>query len=372
MKDVRRSQALAPRGLVVLVSLAFGACAAPMTRTGPVSPEQVAAEQQRQMQFTVEQFMKQQQRAHGIAYPMLRSAVGLCPQEHVGFQMGVSAANAYVFTKDWQPAARALGFGDTLTVSSVAPGSAAEHAGVQVADRIVAANGEAVPTGPKAVRAYGQAARRGVEAAANAGRAPEAELDVVRGGVTQHLNVPLDTVCNYQVAVVQNEEVNAFADGHTVYITSAMMRFAADDDELATVIGHELAHNAMKHIQAKKRNAGIGALFGALADIAMASQGINTGGYYTSEFAKLGAMTFSQDFEREADYVGVYIIARSGRPLTAAPLLWRQMAAVSPGSIRFASSHPTTAERYVRLDRYIQEIEQKRAAKQPLVPEMRK
>lgn len=48
------------------------------------------------------------------------------------------------------------------------------------------------------------------------------------------------------------------------------------------------------------------------------------------------------------------------------------MGAANPGSIRFASSHPTTAERYVRLDHYIREIEDKRAAGQPLVPEVRK
>jgi len=54
----------------------------------------------------------------------------------------------------------------------------------------------------------------------------------------------------------------------------------------------------------------------------------------------------AEDFEREADYVGLYIMALDGWPIDSAPDLWRRMAAQSPGSIKFASSHPTTAERF--------------------------
>src|SRR5690606_27078917 len=99
-----------------------------------------------------------------------------------------------------------------------------------------------------------------------------------------------------------------------------------------------------------RKNALGGGFLGLLADIAMASQGINTGGAYTSQFAQLGAMTFSQDFEREADYVGMYAMARTGLPLEDAPTLWRHMAIAHPGSIQLATSHPTTAERFVRLE----------------------
>jgi predicted Zn-dependent protease len=128
----------------------------------------------------------------------------------------------------------------------------------------------------------------------------------------------------------------------------------------------------MHHMDAKKRNAGIGAVFGAIIDIAAATQGVNTGGGYTNQMAQLGAMTFSQDFEREADYVGLYILARSGHSIRNAPNLWRRMATESPGSIKFASGHPTTAERYVRLETYITEIERKQASGAPLLPELKK
>jgi predicted Zn-dependent protease len=180
-----------------------------------------------------------------------------------------------------------------------------------------------------------------------------------------------DTVCAYDPAVVKDQILNAWADGRNVVVTTAMLRFASTDDELAAIVGHEIAHHAMRHIDAKKKNAGFGAILGAMLDIAAATQGVNTGGDFTRSGAAIGAMTYSQDFEREADYVGMYVIARAGRPFATAPNLWRRMAQESPGSIKYASTHPTSAERFVRLEQIVAEIQRKVAAGEPLVPELK-
>jgi predicted Zn-dependent protease len=82
-------------------------------------------------------------------------------------------------------------------------------------------------------------------------------------------------------------------------------------------------------------------------------------------------MVFSQDFEREADYVGLYILTLGGRPIDQAANVWRLMGASNPGEIKFASSHPTTAERFVRLDTWRSEIGNKVAMGRPLQPEMK-
>lgn len=218
MRDMPFSRPSGARGLLVLLPLSIGACAAPMTQMGTVSPEQVAAEEQRQMLFTLEQFLQQEVRAHAVAYPLLRGAVGLCPN-HVGYQTGIFLTNAPAFTKAWQPAARTLGYGDTITVAAVAAGGAAERAGLQVADRIVAVNGHALPPGAKALQAYGEVSREGVDSGTQAGVRPTLTLDLIRQGAAQHLTVPMDTVCNFQVTVQQGDEINAFADGQTVYLT---------------------------------------------------------------------------------------------------------------------------------------------------------
>jgi predicted Zn-dependent protease len=98
---------------------------------------------------------------------------------------------------------------------------------------------------------------------------------------------------------------------------------------------------------------------------------VNTGGEFTNDFAAAASQVFSQEFESEADYVGMYLLARSHRPYATAADFWRRMAQESPGSIKFASSHPTTAERYLRLDRTATEIQAKESNGDTLLPEMR-
>jgi type II secretory pathway component PulK len=68
----------------------------------------------------------------------------------------------------------------------------------------------------------------------------------------------------------------------------------------------------------------------------------------------------------------MYVLARANRPFASAADFWRRMAQESPGSIKFASSHPTTAERYLRLDQAAAEIQRKQASQSPLLPETKK
>lgn len=163
-------------------------------------------------------------------------------------------------------------------------------------------------------------------------------------------------------------DVNAYTDGQKLVVSPAMMRFA-DKEELAVVIAHEYAHAIMGHPGKTQQNVAVGGLLGMAADMLAQSQGINTGG----GFSKLGAQTsllrYSQGFEREADYIGLYVLARAGYPVSEAKKLWRRMATVNPQGIYNSSTHPTTAERYLLLDKTAQEIRAKQEAGLPLLPE---
>ena len=384
----RRSRRLRAAALATL-SLALAACAAPMTQMGAVSRLDVEREQLKQQQLVIESQWKLQSRLDSVALPLLKAAVPMCG-DRVAERSGVHFENVQLYKGDWQAAARAAGLSDTLSVTSVIPGSAAERAGIHVGDRIVGLAGEPVSVGKNAAR---DASRLFAErftttraAAAESAASTDAGVYVLpvaftaasmpvvvrRDTTTVTLQLPADTVCAFQPTVVKDDALNAFADGKAVYVTSAMMRFATEPGELQTVVAHEIGHDAMRHMDAKKRNATIGAFFGALLDVAAATQGVNTGGEYTNEMASLGAMTFSQDFEREADYVGLYIMARAGMDVDHAANLWRRMATESPGSIKFATTHPTTAERYLRLEQTAAEIHAKQAAGKALLPEMKK
>lgn len=368
--------------LLGIVFVLASGCVAPTTQLGNVSDDVVRGEQLKQRQLVLKTDFEYQQRLDDVAYPLLKAAVPLCTKA-VGSMSGIRFANVHSFKKDYRAAAIGLGYTDTLSIVGVTKGSAAERAGVKVGDRIVSVGGSAAPTGRTAVADFVKRFSQGPSAKAGAPAAfssAPVSLTVRRAGGGESdsaassdigVDLPSDTLCVYNAVAVKDDILNAYADGKNVFITSAMLRFAASDDELAVVVAHEIGHNAMGHIDAKKKNATLGAIFGAILDVAAATQGVNTGGDFTNLGAEFGAMTFSQDFEREADYVGMYILARADRPITKAPDFWRRMATESPGSIKFASSHPTTAERFVRLESAAAEIDQKRAAGVPLMPEMK-
>ena len=357
-----------PRPLTTLLLatfLALGACAAPRTQLGTVSPEQIILEQARQQEFAIQTALKQTFRLQNVANPLLTAAAGLCG-EKVRPLSGYMVGNAYAWQGDYFKAAERLGYSDTLTVMNVTPGQPADEAGLKVGDRLLAVNGKPIGTGPRAREDLDSKLPSAKE------KSPKSyTLTYRRGSETSTVEVRTEMTCVYAPELRQSDIVYAAADGRSIIITVGMLRFVSDDDELAVVVGHELAHDAMRHRDAKSKNSVVGALLGAIVDVAAATQGVNTQGDFTKQGAELGSMVFSQDFEREADYVGLYILALAGRPLDVAPTLWRRMAAADPTSIKFASSHPTSAERFVRLEKWRGEIDRKVALGLPLTPEMK-
>ena len=106
-------------------------------------------------------------------------------------------------------------------------------------------------------------------------------------------------------------------------------------------------------------------------DIAAAAAGVNTQGGFTRLGAQAGAGTYSVEYEREADYVGLYLLANAGFDETKAPILWRRMAIQNPNAIAHRGTHPTTPERFVALEKSVEEIAGKRISNQRLMPEMK-
>lgn len=157
--------------------------------------------------------------------------------------------------------------------------------------------------------------------------------------------------------------MNAYADGERILLSVGMMRFTRNDNELALILGHELAHNTMLHVQKGSGNRMAGAVVGALIGALL---GVNL----TQAVADLGGAVNSQDFEAEADYVGLYYAARAGFDVSDVAKLWRRMAANHPAAIHLAgSTHPSTAKRFVAIEKTWEEIKSKKKKNKPLTPE---
>jgi predicted Zn-dependent protease len=175
--------------------------------------------------------------------------------------------------------------------------------------------------------------------------------------------------CLFDINIPERGNLNAFADGKNIYITPSMVDFLGDDNELAVVLGHEYAHNIMQHVGSMQQNAMVGGIAGLLLDSLAKSQGMNTGNTFSKLGANVAAMQYSQDFEREADYVGLYIVAVAGYDIGKGPGIWRRMSIMYPENIYSAQTHPANAERFVAMNKTIKEIQNKQANKLPLIPE---
>lgn len=168
--------------------------------------------------------------------------------------------------------------------------------------------------------------------------------------------------CEYQFLISERGGLNAWTDGKRVIFTPEMLDFLETDKELATVIAHELSHNVMGHHAKQRQNA----IIGSLVDMGAAAGGVDTGGM----FGKIGSVSYSQGFENEADYVGIYLMALAGYDVTNVHNIWRKMT-IQTGTgtnSSFFGSHPSNPERFVRMKRAIEEVQAKQQAGQKLVP----
>jgi beta-barrel assembly-enhancing protease len=219
--------------------------------------------------------------------------------------------------------------------------------------------------------------RRNVEFSEADKRAMLATLDRVAkriarsGGEVCAVIRPPDSQCNFEFVLEQDPELNAYADGNSVRITPPMMAIMESDEQLALVLSHEMAHNIMGHVGSKTINALTGTVLGLAVDVLAASQGLDTGGNFTQLGADVGSISYSVSFEQEADYVGLYILARSGYDPARAAQFWRRLTLADPKGAYGGVTHPSNPERTVALQATLNEIAYKRSHGLPLLPDFR-
>ncbi len=233
---------LSPRFTTGIV-LFLVACATPTTRPPEVSREAVVAEEAIQRRFVIAELENSQRRLDNIGFPLLLAATPLC-SEHTTQSIGVRARTVSDYAEEFVDAVSALSVTDTLTILGVAAGSPAGDAGLAIGDKILRSNGQPVPPGQGAAEVL-------ADAIASADAAP-VRLDLRRGGTEWTVRVTPVMVCDYDLVVTAQGDINAYADGERVIVPWPMMRFA-NDEELTNIVGHEIAHNAMGHIDVPSR-----------------------------------------------------------------------------------------------------------------------
>ena len=164
-----------------------------------------------------------------------------------------------------------------------------------------------------------------------------------------------------RVYVIENREWNAFAMGNfSIYVFSGLMD-DLDDDELAMVLGHELAHATHEHTRRQFKKA-MWIQIAALGVSAAAEEiDDNTARAVTQLLVAFGASAwangYGRDLEDQADRVGLRYAYEAGYDITKGPRLWQRFAKKygEPGKVAnfFFGNHSLASQRAVNLERQI-------------------
>lgn len=342
---------------VLIVSVAMTAGCAPKSGFPTVDERLARDEARKQQAVAIKTQIGYKSRLDNVAFRVMAGNAELCGAK-VRYRFGGFSLTIDQYHPGWREAARAaLGVGVRPTVVYVVKGSPVHLAGMAAGDAILRLNGESLGTGKAANQKLSDALR-------NSGGA-ELAFTAERRGEERTFSVKPVVSCDYPLVLVVNDAVNAWADGEKIYITTGMLRFVENDEEIALIIGHELAHNTRGHVAAKRGNVLLGAILGAVGSVLLGADVADLG-------AQSGARAFSQDFEAEADYVGVYHAGRAGYDVRKAASFWRRLGASNPAAIYLAGgTHPSTAKRFLALEQAVAEFERKREEGLPLFPDER-
>lgn len=386
----RRSSQLA--GMAAFAAL--GACAKPST-TFPVIPTaEIQAAALIDQRASVEARLDRLERANNIAWPLLVANADLCHERRAD-RFGISMGNdktvrslADGFTLEQ---VNAIGYDASPVVLNVSARSPAALAGI-VRGSVPVRVGETdidgdMKTLNSALSDYTELREEAKDAerddAGNAEALPVLPV-VFRQPDGSELKAALapETVCAIPINVTETDAVNANTGGESVNMFRGLLTYMQDDDDVAIVVAHEIGHVIGEHVPKQRRNSyasglvvwgiplalGSSVLDGVFGGALERWGGIETPPGQAGMTRLLNSALGTRSFEREADYIGMYVAARGGVDISNAENVFAAFAKLSPASTYGVRTHPTTPDRQLALKAAREEIEVKRAAGELLIP----
>lgn len=209
-------------------------------------------------------------------------------------------------------------------VLTVLAGSPAADAGLVAGDVLLAVNGTPFSSAVEIARERDKKKRRKLMEAAEARleaelRRGRARLDVLRAGGPLSLTLDSVPACPGRVRLARSKQTNAFSLRGQVVMTTSMLNFLANDDELAVVLGHELSHTILRHADERDDE-------GLLEGL-----GIKPSNVWKREEA--------------ADRLGLRLVAAAGYDLAAAIPFWRRYLKKYDWFPQIFRSHPSLRAR---------------------------
>lgn len=170
----------------------------------------------------------------------------------------------------------------------------------------------------------------------------------------------------WEFNLVQDKQINAFClPGGKVVVYTGILPLAKNDDQLATVMSHEIAHALARHGAERMSHQQISKTIQALSNVLLGA----TAPQYTNAFntaygygTQLGIMLpYSRSHEYEADEIGIHLMKKAGYNIHEAVSFWQNMKKAKNGKTpsEFFSTHPSDEHRIEKISKIIKELEQK-------------
>lgn len=281
-------------------------------------------------------------RVAAISFRLTTANAGWCPA--VQPQLGWLWGDLRLYGERDRAAASTtyrVGDADAPFIAAIAPGSPAAVAGLDVGAPILAINGAPLSAQP-GDDPFARITALEIQLAA---LPPETPIDIT---TSDNQTVPVVPVagCASDFRVEDRKQVAGAADGRLVLTNAGLAGFAADDNELAAAVAHELAHNILQHrarLDAAGVDRGLGKQFGRSARL------------------------FRQT-EVEADRLSVWLMHGAGYDIDAAVRFWRAYGKQGGPVLFQAGTHPRWQARVASVEAEIAAIRSAQAAGTPLTP----
>ncbi len=162
----------------------------------------------------------------------------------------------------------------------------------------------------------------------------------------------------WEVNLLGSGQVNAFCmpGGKIAFYTGILDKLQLTDDEVAMVMGHEIAHALREHARERMgKNAATSLGTNLLSQVL----GLGQLGHTVTQYgAQLLTLQFSREDESEADLVGMELAARAGYNPRAGVSLWRKMAAANKNAPpQWLSTHPASSTRIAEIETNLPKVE---------------
>ncbi|MFZ6849289.1 M48 family metallopeptidase [Undibacterium sp. RuRC25W] len=165
----------------------------------------------------------------------------------------------------------------------------------------------------------------------------------------------------WEINLLGSKQINAYCmpGGKIAFYSGILDTLKLTDDEIAIVMGHEIAHALREHGAERAGKANILNFMVQGTEVVAGLKGYDPrfAGALAGSVAKVGMLAFSRQDETEADIVGLDIAARAGFDPRAGIVLWQKMAMVNKSSPpQWLSTHPAGNNRIAEIQKHLPEV----------------